>query len=285
MKYYILYNPLAGHGNCNEKLTKLKSYLSGECVERDVTALDVPSFLSELAPEDDIVISGGDGTINRFVNTVDCDKLENDIWYYGSGSGNDFLHDIGGKSGDAPIKINEYLKNLPTVEVQGKTYRFVNGVGYGIDGYCCEIGDKLKEEHKEVNYTAIAIKGLLFHFKPTNATVTVDGETHSFKKVWIAPTMNGRFYGGGMMPTPDQQRLGSDEVSVMVFHDTGKIGTLMTFPSLFKGEHVKKKKIVTIFKGKEVTVKFDRPTALQIDGETITGVTEYTAHSKTFAKI
>lgn len=27
--------------------------------------------------------------------------------------------------------------------------------------------------------------------------------------------------------------------------------------------------------GKEITVAFDRPTALQIDGETVTGVTEY----------
>ena len=284
MKYYILYNPLAGHGNCNEKLAKLKSFLSGECVERDVTALDVPSFLSELAPEDAIVISGGDGTVNRFVNAVDCDKLDNDVWYYGSGSGNDFLHDLGGKSGDAPIKVNEYFKNLPTVDVEGKKYRFVNGIGYGLDGYSCEVGDRLKEKNKAVNYTSIAIKGILFHFKPANATVTVDGVTHSFKKVWIAPTMNGRFYGGGMMAVPCQQRLGSDEVSLMVFHNIGKIGILTTLPLVFKGDHVKKKNHVAIFKGKEVTVKFDRPTALQIDGETITGVTEYSVHSKTKVK-
>ena len=46
---------------------------------------------------------------------------------------------------------------------------------------------------------------------------------------------------------------------------------------LFKGEHVRHTKHVDIFEGKEITVEFDRPTSLQIDGETILGVTSYTA--------
>ena len=74
--------------------------------------------------------------------------------------------------------------------VNGKQYRFLNGIGYGIDGYCCQVGDEQREKStKPVNYTAIAIKGLLFHYKPTNAVVTVDGETHNYRKVWLAPTM------------------------------------------------------------------------------------------------
>ena len=43
------------------------------------------------------------------------------------------------------MEIGKYLKNLPQVEVNGKKYLFLNGVGYGIDGYCCEVGDKLRE--------------------------------------------------------------------------------------------------------------------------------------------
>ena len=35
------------------------------------------------------------------------------------------------------------------------------------------------------------------------------------------------------------------------------------------------KKAVEVKTGKVIQVKFDRPTALQIDGETVTGVTEY----------
>ena len=50
---------------------------------------------------------------------------------------------------------------------------------------------------------------------------------------------------------------------------------LMVFPNIFKGEHVKEEKIVKIYKGHSVTVEFDKPTALQIDGETIRNVTSY----------
>jgi diacylglycerol kinase family enzyme len=51
----------------------------------------------------------------------------------------------------------------------------------------------------------------------------------------------------------------------------------MIFPSIFKGEHVKNTKYVTVLTGKNITVEFDRPTPLQIDGETVLGVTEYNA--------
>ena len=134
--------------------------------------------------------------------------------------------------------------------------------------------------NKPINYTSIAIKGLLFHYKPTKATVTVDGKKHTYKKVWLAPTMNGKYYGGGMMPTPDQERLQDDKkLSILVFHNSGKLKALMIFPSLFKGKHIEHTKQVEVLSGKEITVEFDRPTALQIDGETILNVTKYTANA------
>ena len=288
MKNYVLYNPLAGHGKGTDYLDTLKPMLDGEIIVKDITTIDVFSdFIASLAEEDVITLCGGDGTLNKFVNSVDTDNLKNTIYYYGAGSGNDFLYDIAKGKCDKPIELNKYIKNLPTVEINGQVYKFLNGIGYGIDGYCCEVGDELKaKSDKPVDYTAIAIKGLLFHFKPRNATVVVDGVEHTYKKVWIAPTMHGRCYGGGMIPTPDQDRFNSDgKSSLMVLHGTGKLRTLILFPSIFKGEHVKNTKAVAIHTGKDITVKFDRPTPLQVDGETVLGVTEYTVHAGITAKV
>ena len=50
----------------------------------------------------------------------------------------------------------------------------------------------------------------------------------------------------------------------------------MLFPKIFKGEHVKNEKAVSIMTGKSITVSFDRPVALQIDGEVVPEVTTYT---------
>ena len=275
--YYILYNPLAGGGTGKSRSSELESKLKGDKKFVDITLIeDLPKYLKTLYEDDIIVLCGGDGTINRFVNSVDTDALENKVYYFAAGTGNDFLLDVADGKNDI-VDITRYLKNLPSVTVNGKTYKFINGVGYGIDGYCCEVGDKMREEGKSnINYASIAVKGLLFGYEPKNAKITVDGKTYNYKKVWLAPTMFGRFYGGGMLPAPEQRRDNSERtVSVMVFHGSGKLKSLIIFPSIFKGEHVKHQKTVTVISGKEIKVEFDKPTALQIDGETILNVTQY----------
>lgn len=277
MKRYAVYNPVAGNGKGEEEAKKLTALLGGDLEFCDVRAIvDYEEFFAKVKDEDEVIICGGDGTLNQFVNAVKDIQTGCKLSYYACGSGNDFLRDVGDDG--MPVDLRPYMEKMPTVTVKGKDYAFVNGVGYGVDGYCCEVGDKLREKNAEkpVSYTAIAIKGLLFHYKPTDATVIVDGKEYFFKKVWIAPTMNGRYYGGGMMPAPAQRREDS-KLSVMIFHGSSKLKTLMIFPSIFKGEHVKKEKHVTVLSGNEITVKFTAPRPLQIDGETVLDVTEYTA--------
>ncbi|MBQ9713758.1 MAG: diacylglycerol kinase family protein [Clostridia bacterium] len=279
MKYYVLYNPYSDNCKGEEKAKEIEKVLSGnEFVYENVTKIeDYKAFFSGIEKDAEVIICGGDGTLNRFANNTAEIEFTHKISYFACGSGNDFLRDMGDNGGD-PVPMNAYLKNLPTVTVKGNTYRFLNGVGYGIDGYCCEVGDKLREEKpkKKINYTLIAIKGLLFHYKPTGGTIIVDGKEYRFEKIWLAPAMFGRCYGGGMYPTPGQTRE-DDKLSVLVFHGSSKIKTLMIFPSIFKGEHVKNEKYVTILSGKEITVKYDAPRPVQIDGETILEVSEYTA--------
>lgn len=282
-KYNVLYNPLAGNGKGENAAKKLKELLNGdELTFTDMTKVsDYRALFASMSEDERVIVSGGDGTLNRFINDTEEVAFANPVYYYATGSGNDFLKDIGGNVGDKPVCIDKYLKALPTVDVKGKSYRFINGIGYGIDGYCCEVGDKLREtSDKPINYAGIAIKGLLFHYHPTSATVIVDGVEHKYKKVWLAPTMNGRYYGGGMIPTPKQDRLNKEHtVSVMVYYGSGKIKSLAVFPSIFKGEHVNHREMVEVLSGKEITVRFDSPAALQVDGETIIGVTEYSVRT------
>lgn len=279
MTYHSLFNPHAGNGTGETAAHRLDELLSGKMLRYyNITKISsYADFLKPIAADDPIVLAGGDGTINRFLNDTQELSIAQDILYFAVGSGNDFLHDLGKQKGAPPFSIKKYLVDLPVVTVQGKRYRFLNGIGYGIDGYCCEVGDKLREtSSKPVNYTSIAIKGLLFHYQPVNARITVDGKVHTFRKVWLAPTMNGRFYGGGMMVAPEQDRLNPERtVSVSVMFGSGKLKTLIVFPSIFKGEHIKHTEMTKVLTGHEIKVEFDKPTALQIDGETILDVREY----------
>lgn len=270
---YVLYNELSNNGNGKASATALCEELKENYTLIDVRGLDYVTFLKGLNADDEVYLVGGDGTLNYFINAIGDYQPTNNIYLRRAGSGNDFFTDVGAEN---TVCINEYIKDLPTVYVNGIEKKFINGIGYGIDGYCCEVADKIRETspNKKIDYTGIAIKGLLFHFKRVTATVTVDGVTTVHKNVWLTPTMKGRYYGGGMMVAPKQNRK-DGQLSVVVFRGKSKLHTLMVFPSIFKGEHVKHEKMVKIFKGKEIEVSFDKPTSLQIDGETVLGVTSY----------
>lgn len=277
-KYFVLYNPFSNNKRGGEETKLIEKILPhAEFTYGDMEEIsDMAEFFAGLPEDVKVVVSGGDGTINNFANRVSGIKLKHEVYYFATGTGNDFLTDIGGEKGTL-VHVNKYVENLPVVEVKGKKYKFVNNVGFGIDGYCCEVGDKKRAAgDQKINYTAIAIGGLLGGYKRVKAKVTVDGVTREYKNVWLAPTMNGRFVGGGMMACPNQDRLNdAGIVSVLVMHHPSKLKTLTVFPSIFKGEHVKHTKMVEQFTGYEVEVEFDLPTALQIDGETITNVTSY----------
>ena len=288
MTYHVLHNPYAGSNTADTPWLNALTEGGHTVLEYDITAVskDYTAFLGGLTSEDAIIIHGGDGTLNRFINDTEGLPLPCDILYASGGTGNDFLRDLGRRAEDGPFSVASYIRNLPFVEVKGKRYRFLNNVGFGIDGYCCEVGDaqKLAHPEKKVNYTAVAIKGLLFHYKPTVATVTVDGETFTYNKAWLAPTMKGRYYGGGMNATPDQDRTNPNgTLSVMLFYGKGSLPTLAAFPSIFEGKHVMHTDMVAIHEGRDIHVKFDSPRTVQIDGETITGVTEYRAYSAAYS--
>ena len=243
---YILYNPYAGGPEAKKAVKALQESNPGAAIINICRITSYTTLFNGLEPDASVILCGGDGTLNRFINDVDGIKIQNKLYYYPTGTGNDFARDV-----------NQKPFSDPTVCLNPKP----------------------------INYTKIAITGLLFHFKPKNATVIVDGKSYSYKKVWLASVMNGKFYGGGMMPTPNQDRLREDgKISVLVFHDVGKLRALMIFPSIFSGTHLKYTKQMTILEGKTIQVQLNEPTPLQIDGEVVPEALEYTASSETSAE-
>ena len=190
-KVIILYNPLSGSGQGKQDAEKLKE--KGEMV--DITKIkDYKEFFNGLDIKDEVIIAGGDGTISRFANDTHDMEIKNPLYYYATGTGNDFWHDMNLKKGDEPFLVNRVIDNLPSATINGKDYRFINAIGYGIDGYACEKADSLRDAGKKINYISIVIKGILYAFKPRKATITVDGKVYKYDKVWFAPVMKGRFY-------------------------------------------------------------------------------------------
>ncbi len=279
---YLLYNPLANNSKGEQDA---RQWAEGSNAEFKFTSLldigDMKEFFDGLNEDDEVILTGGDGTMNRFANDVYGYEFRNPVYYVKCGSGNDFYRDNEKYAADGKIDLRPFLKNLPLVTVKGIKRRFVNGIGYGIDGETCRIGDiQRATSDKPVNYSKIAIRLLLGSYKLKKATVEVDGKVSRFENVWMASTMKGRYYGGGMMVAPGQDRFNEDgTVSVVTLYKKNRLVTLMRFPTLNKGEHVRKKDWVTVQTGHKVTVTFAQPCALQIDGDVIEDVLTYTVET------
>ncbi len=280
MKTYLIFNPLARNSNGLKMKEEALDYLKDKKQNINVLnalELDAKELINTLQEDDELILVGGDGTLNHFVNYVYGLDLKNKMYLYKAGTGNDFLNDISDDKECKLVLLNDYLKKLPKVTINGKTRYYINGIGYGIDGQVCEIADALKAKgKKKINYTSIAIKLLLFKFKRPDAKVFVDGKELNYKKVWLASAMNGKFYGGGMMIAPKQDRK-SGFITFAVMHKANKLRTLLLFPKIFKGGQIEYPQYFTCIKCKKIEVHFTIPTALQIDGETVSNVTSYIA--------
>lgn len=276
--YHILYNSKSGSRIAGIEACARLVKKRGTANLVDVQKLENHrEFISKIPAEDIIVICGGDGTLNHYINGLRGFKYPNKVLYYPGGSGNDFYHDV--REGIAPnlVNVTKYIKELPTAYINGEEYAFINGVGCGLDGYCCQLGEeKRKAKTEKVNYTAMAVKAILFDYNPAGVTVTVDGVEHRFENVWLSPLMQGRYFGGGMKAAPAQKR-DSGKLSLVVVHGATKLRLLTILPSVFTGEHIKHEKYVSVFTGKEIKISYDVPKAVQIDGEVLPLATDITA--------
>ncbi len=274
---YLLFNPMSNNGNNDINIID-KSMGMRELVKINLLDIDVKDFVPTLTENDKVFICGGDGTICRFANNTYGFDFPCPIYIIKSGTGNDFLRDIGAYDGKL-IDIRPYLQDLPVVTINGEETRFINGIGFGLDGAVCEEADELKKKSdKKINYLLLAVELIMGKYKRPNAKVRIDGEEKEYTKMWIASAMKGKYYGGGMMVAPNQDRT-SGKLGAMMFHGGTRAKILTVLPTIYKGNHVKHKKIVEMFECEELYVEFDIPTALQIDGETVVGVTSYTART------
>lgn len=147
---YVLYNPLADNRSGKVNSQTIKDILTMDSLTfLDITELDVKEFFANKAGNNRVVIAGGDGTVLNLANTFNGELPDRPIFYFPIGTGNDLMRDLQKTAFKDIVQLNPYIKNLPKVTVNGVTKYFLNGVGFGIDGYCCEEGDKLREKSQD----------------------------------------------------------------------------------------------------------------------------------------
>lgn len=131
-KAYVFYNPFAGNGDGKKRLDELKNIIPDELIFCDLTKEETyESSLFKITSKDSLILCGGDGTLNQFVNITEGIHIPCEIFYYPTGRNNDFARDLGKKTGDKPFPITLYLKHLPIAEIGNRKHQFLNGICCG----------------------------------------------------------------------------------------------------------------------------------------------------------
>lgn len=266
--HYFIYNPKSYKGKTEKKIEKIYRKISKKHVTYKINLLEISgkeeSLVAHCKSDDVIVLCGGDGTINRFVNRVKGITINCKVYIYKSGSGNDFVREFKRKFFD----ITEYIKKLPNVIVNdNELYKSVNGIGIGIDAAVCRSKQQYKFAEVNRSYFKISFE-CIKTFRPYSLEVEIDGEKRLYNDVWFFVCNNGRYIGGGMKIAPKASRI-DDNLDIVIIHSISKAKLILIFPLIYLGWHIFFKKYVDYFKCKTFKAKPIGCNIMQNDGEVL----------------
>jgi len=274
--FLILHNPLSSNMRSRHKTKKIVRYFKKNnllfIIRSSLKINDLNAYLAKHPDITDILLLGGDGSINYFINSIETDQLSQNIYLAKSGSGNDFLRTL------KPLKkANVTIGNAKTNH--NTHIRFINGCGLGFDALVCYYVDNDFKKNK-ISYFLNVFRAII-HYKPQTFTVIVDGKEKVYHNTFFAAVQNGRFFGGGMKATPDAN-IEDDQFDVLIIHNIKKWMLQVLMISIYFGWHKHLKKYVDIIKGKDIIIQTEKPSYFQFDGEVASEITEIhiNAHSK-----
>lgn len=267
----FLINPISGNGKWKKVFPKVEEYLLRNNINyaKRFTEYKGHTFqiVEEIKNRTDIkavVAVGGDGTLSEIINSFN--KLDIPIGYIPTGTGNDFGREMGIPK-DPVLALERILEmDIKSIDI-GKINDnfFVNVASMGFDAEVAKFANEsmLKRIGKFI-YVLGVIKSL-WSFKPISAKITIDDKEHIFDKTWLIAIANNRYYGGGMMISPNSVN-DDGYFEICVINNISKLTLLRLFPTIFQGKHINHS-AVKVLKGKSIKVDTPKTMAVQTDGE------------------
>ncbi|WDU84559.1 diacylglycerol/lipid kinase family protein [Caloramator sp. Dgby_cultured_2] len=212
-----------------------------------------------------IVSVGGDGTLNEVVNGIAGSGAI--LGVIPAGTGNDFAKTI-----YQNLDIDNIIETIIEGEVKsidiGKCNNkyFINIASAGIDA---EIAHRVQRIKKSVPGKTVYLNALfktLASYKGIDFNIKLDDVSFKANTLLITAS-NGKYYGGGMIPTPDAD-IRDGYFDVCHIKNLNKLKIIAILYKFIKGNHTSLKE-VTIFKTKRLTIKADKKFFINIDGETL----------------
>ncbi len=257
--FLIIVNPGKGLHKITERVCATiegKGHTSQVLSQLDRSSLDGYS---------DIILIGGDGTLNYIINQLPTFELP--IGIIPAGSGNDYVK---------ALNIGSNLVQQIEIAIDGTAISvdlgscneklFLNGFGLGFDGQIAKSFEEnrtILRGHAAYYYHVVKT---LAGFQPRPLKFSIDGKEFD-DKVLLLTIGKGTTFGGGFKLTPHAD-LEDGQFAISIIRDLKPLKRFLNIHRLQQGSHDNLEE-VQFLKGKHITIEPQPNLTAHIDGELI----------------
>lgn len=203
--FLVVANPAIHGGKSQRIIADFKEFLEAQPVDFEIRTttpqLNAKAVVSEYFNHDNLIIIGGDGTINEAVNGL---NKRVPVGIIPAGTGNDFVKNIAIGSSQEEIFMTSIRGASKEIDLGICNDRiFLNGVGVGFDGQIVAnmINKRLPLLTGQAAYYYHVLQ-ILSTYQSKDFELLVDGN-QSTKKLLLLTIANGTTFGGGFKLTPN----------------------------------------------------------------------------------
>jgi len=278
----IIINPKSGKGRGLKFINELKTYKIPSTVKLSIFITEYPLHAINISKNiskvfDRIIIAGGDGTLNEFINGFDLDSNVL-LGLLPIGSGNDFSLSLNKSTSDIVNYLNYYLSDdvdsmmidigeMKLVEAGGKTHkrRFINSLGIGFDARVAYLNQTNKILSGSMSYY-VAIFRAFLSFSSIGFNLKLDGK--SFNKTALFCSIgNGESVGAGLYLMPGA-RINDGLLDLSIVNLKSRLKLIKLLPKAMKNQ-LKELPELEQMKFQELDIELQTPYYTHVDGEVV----------------
>lgn len=277
MHNLFIINPKAGKQNFISNLIKdIETYFANNkedtyeikvCEHREETT-SYAKQEAQKGKEVRIFACGGDGTTNNVLNGI-AGYPNVQLGVFPKGTGNDFLKTFGDVSPFYNIEKQMKGSVIKIDAIKAGEYYALNQASMGMDAAVCYNKEKLGRMlfvKGQMAYIISLLYSFLFSLNH-NLTVQIGDDAPVSGKYLFAIGANGRYCGGGFNSAPEA--LVSDgALDCLTVKSVSRFKILSLLSKYSKGQHTNLP-ICTYKKADKITIKAEKPTCVNLDGEVV----------------
>ena len=271
-KVLLFYNPASGNGlfknNLDLVISKFQSKKLVVVPVRSGKPDYLDAFFQAIDPQEykQVVVAGGDGTINTCVNSMIRNNINLPLAIFPTGTANDFAYYFDLPLDDTDkmigIALGNHYTHADVGVMNGKYFINVSAIGALVD-----VSQKTDPTMKNtLGVVSYYLKGIseVPNLKPLTIYIKSDEYTGQ-ESVFFMLVMNGRSAGGFKKISPEAS-INDGLLDVIIFREMPLIEFAPLVVSVMQGNHIENKNVLH-FKTAKLELSSDTDISTDVDGE------------------